>query len=326
MDAKITKKRLGHMLSYDWLKIVGACVAAIVVWMLIFTMTATRITPAQQFTVMNYVGNTTLGTKFQTSFNKAFEGGVFSYEVLEVNSTDLTTSEEYAGTILEARLAVNEGDVIFVADAADPDSAYEEDGETKTYTYFEEFVGSWYYRLAQLDGENGYFAKMETYLNSYFNGDYVSGALNKELVESTFRARIKENKDKRYKTEEQIQAGLDGEYARFEKYRSALIDFYGYLDKGYVSYTSVTLQNAQGEEVVRNYGINLCPTEATAGLKELVSYTEKVQTEDGTTKTNLTAKNMNICFFNLDVEKGFEYESLLYVNYLIESYCTELSS
>ncbi len=323
MDAKITKKRLGHMLSYDWLKIVGTCVAAIVVWMLIFTMTATRITPAQQFTVMNYVGNTSLGTKFQTSFDKAFNGGVFSHEVLELSTTDLTTSDSYAGTILEARLAVNEGDVIFVADAPDPDASYEEDGETKTRTYFEEFVGSWYYRLARLDGEDGYFSEMEKYLNDYYYGDYRSETLNKELVESAFRARIKKNNDKRYKTDAQIQAGLDGEYARFEKYRTALIDFYGYLEKGYVSFTSVTLQNAQGEAIVCDCGINLCPTEATAGLKELVAYTEKVQTEDGTTKTNVTAKNMNVCFFDLEVEKGFEYESLLYVNYLIESYCTE---
>ncbi len=46
MDAKITKKRLGAMLSYDWLKIVGVAAAIIVVWMLIFQMTATRIMPS----------------------------------------------------------------------------------------------------------------------------------------------------------------------------------------------------------------------------------------------------------------------------------------
>ncbi len=326
MDAKITKKRLSHMLSYDWLKIVGACAAAIVVWMLVFTMTATRITPAQQFTVMNYTGNTSLGTKFQDSYERAFKNGVFSYEVLEINNTDLTVSEEYVSTILEARLSVNEGDIIFVADAPDLDSSYEEDGETKYYTYFEEFVGAWYYKLARLDGENGYFANMEAYLNTYYNGDYRSGELNKELVESAFRARVKENKDKRYKNETQLQVGLNGEYERFEKYRTALINFYEYLNKGYVSFTSVTLKNANGEEVVFDYGINLCPTESMSGLKELVAYVEKIQDENGVTKTNTTAKNMNVCLFDLEVEPGFEYEGLLYVNYLIESYCTELQA
>ena len=54
MDAKITKQRLGRLLSYDWIKIIALAVAAIVVWSLIFTMTATRITAAQQFSVFNY--------------------------------------------------------------------------------------------------------------------------------------------------------------------------------------------------------------------------------------------------------------------------------
>ena len=61
MDAKITKTRLSRLLSYDWLKIVGVIAGVILVWSLIFTMTATRITPAQQFHVLNYVGNYSWG-------------------------------------------------------------------------------------------------------------------------------------------------------------------------------------------------------------------------------------------------------------------------
>ncbi len=324
MDAKITKKRLSHMLSYDWLKIIGACVVAIIVWTLVFTTSATRITPAQQFSVFSYKGNNMLGTKFHESYNRAFESGVFSHEVLELTTNDLTTANEYMQTVLEARLTTDEGDVIFVADAPDADTKYEENGEIKELTYLESFVGSWYYRLMRLDGEDGYFAKMETYLNAYYNGDYEVGELNKQLVESSFRARIKENNDKRYKTDEQINAGIEGEYDRFEKYRTALINFYSYVEKGYVTFTDVTLQNANGEAVTRTYGINLCPTESMEGLKDIVSYVEQVTDENGTTKTNITARNMNVCLFNLNVEEGFQYEGLLYVNYIIESYCTEL--
>lgn len=323
MDAKITKKRLSHMLSYDWLKIILACVVAIVVWTLVFTTSATRITSAQQFSVFSYKGNI-LGGKFSASFNGALENGVFSHEVLELTTNDLDMANEYMHTVLEARLATNEGDVIFVADAPDEETAYEEDGETKYLSYLESFVGSWYYKLMRLDGEEGYFANMASYLNAYYNGDYETGELNKSLVESSFRARIKENKDKRYKTEAQINAGIEGEYARFEKYRTALINFNNYVEKGYVTFTDVTLQNANGEAVTRTYGVNICPTEAMEGLKEVVGYVEKVEDENGVVKSNLTAKNMNVCFFNLDVEEGFEYESLLYVNYIIESYCTEL--
>ena len=56
MDAKITKKRLAYMLSYDWIKLVLAIVAAIVVWVLVFTTSATRITNTQRFVVCNYLG------------------------------------------------------------------------------------------------------------------------------------------------------------------------------------------------------------------------------------------------------------------------------
>ena len=78
MDAKITKERLNRILSYDWLKIVGLAVVAIIVWTLVFTTSATRITPAQQFTVINYFGNvSTLHTTLSTDVNKAFQDGTF---------------------------------------------------------------------------------------------------------------------------------------------------------------------------------------------------------------------------------------------------------
>ena len=64
------------MLSYDWLKIVGTAAAVIIVWVLIFTMTATRITPAQTFTVANYLGNNSLSTNFNKSINSAFSSEV----------------------------------------------------------------------------------------------------------------------------------------------------------------------------------------------------------------------------------------------------------
>ena len=114
MDAKITKKRIGRLLSYDWIKIVALAVAAIVLWSLIFTMTATRITPAQQFTVFNYRCNRTLTDTYYDSFDSALSGKnkIFSYEVIEGTTNDLTTAGEYASTLLEARTATEEASSI----------------------------------------------------------------------------------------------------------------------------------------------------------------------------------------------------------------------
>ena len=49
MDAKITKERLGLLLSYDWIKIACICIAAVAAWLLLFTSTATRPTRGQAF-------------------------------------------------------------------------------------------------------------------------------------------------------------------------------------------------------------------------------------------------------------------------------------
>ena len=93
MDAKITKQRLSRMLSYDWLKIIGMIVGICVVWSLVFTMTATQITPTQKFYTYSYVG-----TNFTDAFAKEYKKEVFSYEVIEAK-TEVLSSEVNTGAI-----------------------------------------------------------------------------------------------------------------------------------------------------------------------------------------------------------------------------------
>ena len=50
MDNKLTKKRLSDFLSYEWIIILVAIIAAIFVLELIYTVSATRITTGQKFT------------------------------------------------------------------------------------------------------------------------------------------------------------------------------------------------------------------------------------------------------------------------------------
>ena len=332
MDAKITKTRISRMLSYDWLKIVIASVIAIVVWSLVFTMSATRITPAQQFTVFNYVGNAGFtGTEFNNLYSKAYKNGVFSYEVLELTQNDLATNKEYAGTLMQARTAVEEGDVIFVADIGNPDTA-QKDEKGAIIGYERTYVQSllWGYRayFYELDPEKegSFFYKMEAYLDEFYTGGWENeGSLNQDKVKSEFRKRVK--KDKRFKTEAQLLQGEKDDIARIEKYRDALEQFYAWLDEGIISFTTTTLSD--GEMTIEGtYTINLCPDESTmGGLKKYVAYYEKVVEsadaetgETGKTHYVQTAKNMNVGFFDFaGVEEGFQYESLLFVNYMIEN-------
>ena len=325
------------MLSYDWMKIVGVAAAFILVWVLIFTMTATRITPAQQFTVFNYYANASLTDKFYTLYSNAFEKDVFSYEVIELNENDLTTSgEENAYTLMEARFATDEGDVMFVPNIGDEDYASKDDetGETVyEYTYAESFFNRWFsyvYELYEVDettGElvGGYFYDMERFLTEYFGESWETGELDKAKAEKDFRARVKKNKDKRFKKEAEIAQGVQDEYARLEKYRAALNQFYEYLDAGVVSFTTLELYG-EDDEVLRsgNYALNICPDESGSGstLAEYVYYrtTVEVVDEDGetTTKNKNTAQDMQAMFLRMKgVEESFEYETLLFVNALV---------
>ena len=330
MDAKITKNRLSRMLSYDWLKIVGIAVAVIIIWVLIFTMTATRITCSQSFVIYNYMGNLSFtNTNFEESYKKAYEKGVFSYEVLEVVPYDLPSSAEYAYTIMDSHLAADEGDVIFVADIDNPSRSYAKDGETLYDSYVQSLVGTYEYRLEDLDpySNSSYFANMKRYVNSYYKGDYKNNEIDSAKVETDFRTRVKENKDKRFKKESKIQEGIAKDIQRIQSYRNALIEFYGYLEEGLIRAERTTVyDHAQNDKVTFEgvYTLNLCPNPETMGnLVDCVAYRTTFIDESGATQYSKSAENMHIAFLHMDAtEPGFEFESLLYVNDLIKTYRT----
>ena len=75
------------------------------------------------------------------------------------------------------------------------------------------------------------------------------------------------------------------------------------------------------------YAINLCPNvETMGGLQEYVSYYTQYVDEYGNTQTKTTAENMQLIVLDMSgVEAEFKYESLLYINSVIESYCSALN-
>lgn len=342
MDAKITKARLGHMLSYDWLKIIGMIAAAIVVWVLVFTMTATRMLPSQQFTVINYSG-CNITEKFHNRFNATLKNNnrIFSYEVIELSNVDIQSAgEEMASTMMETRLTTDEGDVIFVPDVKNPSDAYVPEGAGKDekayYTYLEGFLRR-YYRYVdpvRSDDGTGILDRMETYLNGYYSAGYENAeSLDKAKLEKDFRARVKG--DKRYKTEAQKAAGVKKEIERIQSYREGLQKFLAYEQAGYirVEQRTVTMQMSATEtkDFTGYYSVNICPDESLMGtLKEDVYYTQKqTVTEDGEEKTVTvsSAVNMHLSFLRTpEMQDIFRFESVLYANYLVELHCTALKA
>lgn len=314
------------MLSYDWMKIILTAAAIILVWTFLFTATATRIKPSQTFGVYNYIGSS-VTTRFSNYPNATSD--LYSYEVIEQKTEDINTGgEEYAFQIMEARLTTDEADVLFAADAPGGYLQYTVDGETKNTTYLEDFIYRYYRNIYRLDGENGYLAQMTNYLNEYYKGDYTKAEnIDKAKIETDFRAKAKATKDKRYKTEEKIQKGVQGEIERFEKYRQALLSFNEYLAKGYISLTEKTLyfsdQNGNLTTFTGCFSINLCPNEKMENLKRDVYYRI---TDEETETTKTTALNMNLVIIkDNETNEGFQFERLAFVNYLVQTHCLELN-
>lgn len=321
MDAKITKKRLSQLLSYDWLKIVGVIAGVILIWSLVFTTTATRILSSQQFGIYNYMGSTVTDRfhNYSDLTNK------FSYEVIKTSGNDATTGgDEYLFQIMEARLVTAEADVVFTPDIEGGGIQYQTElnGEAKQTTCLEDFLYRYTGYVYQLDGEDGYLAQMANYLNGYYGGDYVNGELDEAKVEADFRALVAETKDKRYKKEASILEGIKGEKERISAYRQSLVDFNSYLEKGYISLTQKTLYFNYDSEIVEKtgcYSINVCPDERMDNLKRDVYYRV---TDEESEQTKTTALNMNLILIkDGETREGFQFESLTFVNYLVETHC-----
>ncbi len=323
MDAKITKKRLGLMLSYDWIKIIAFCVGAIFLWVLVFTVTATRVNPAQQFTYYNFTG-THAGEKFQELGTKKTEIFPSSYEIIDVEGNDLTTSSEYTHTVLQARLQTHEGDLLFVADQETGADERTTDTEGVTYkpTYLTDFLDGYFAYAMDLEGENGFFKSLENYLNGYYNGGYETGTVNKAKVEEDFRARIKEIDTKLYRTEKAKQDGINKEVERIERLANAYKELCSYIDSGIIALntTDIYIQNYDGKIYKKSgtFSIDLCPDARMENLKKFLYYI--AEDENGGKYT--TAEHLNVVFLDA-VQSKYHYslyDNIEFVNYLVRTF------
>lgn len=238
MDAKITKKRLGLLLSYDWIKIAAICAAAVMLWLVLLTSLATRATKGQCFDIYTYIG-VRLSTNELGSLDTLQEKNALSNDVLDLTSYTLT-EDGYEDMILSVRFQTGEGDIMLIADTAD---TVDGSGNVTRYGGLRDYLSGYMSCSACLntdltgyEDQNGYvytnyFADCEEYLNGFFftdgQPDYEKGTLDKEIAEARFRERIK--KDKRYKKEAQKAAAVQGEFERLENLRSSYVRLKGWV-------------------------------------------------------------------------------------------------
>lgn len=335
MDAKITKKRLGLLLSYDWIKIIGICVAAVLVWVLLFTTMATRATNGQSFdiylypNVYSHIDADTLHTRD--------ENDALSYDVLDISLNSLTS--DTMSTILSAHFAAGQGDVMFVPYSEPQRDA--DTGEITAYSGLDAFLASYSSNCLWLapDGsipggaaESGssvtnYFSDCENYLDIFYTDGWQNPeSFNEEAVRSHFDERMQG--DKRYKNETQREAGRLKEIERIQKLRDAYANVKSWVtaEDGPVQVrTSQLAIDTDGdgnlEEYTWQYAFDLSNIDK---LSELVYYYPEDSSESGTSSG--TADGLCMVVLNTGSSgagnAALRYEPFMLLNYLVEKYDT----
>lgn len=338
MDNKITKKRLSDFLSYEWIIMILVAVVAIVVWELVYTVAAVRLTEGQKFKYYYdtgiYSGN---DSAFYSLLTGDGEDATFSYDVLSVSSETLNT--EY--NVLNLRLSVYEGDAIFASSAEIENS----NGNSRAKTIVDsESV----YVLNDLltDGVN-YLARFLKDGKSVENDgnavvfDYSN--LDENKIKDNFLARMR--KDNRFRSDSQKQQGIELEKGRIKKACTELKKF-NYLmsigeekglffrytrwqhsldeanraDSGVSEEDKKACQERVNHEIAQHgenavYGLNL--EKFTGGAKQTSEY---FRTVDKTTSEGMVL--MLFDFYDVAAAKqvDLQLETVSFVNKIVEEF------
>lgn len=223
MDIKITKKRFGNLISYDLIKIIIAIVAAIAVWVLLFTTCATRATVGEQFYFVIFDGVSFKENYPYEMIGKLKNENKLSYDVLETSVSAVTAAGNYSALyMLSLKSTTKEGDVIIFngkrEEVKNEDGTVKKDENGVTETKVNE--------TAQSVVNNSYLTSFDEYLASakkYLDRFLTNGEVDEKAVEDYFLSvRVKQagNYKKTYRTAEQKAQGVKNEIERIKTLRS----------------------------------------------------------------------------------------------------------
>ena len=335
MDAKITKQRLGLLLSYDWIKIIGICAAAVLVWALLFTTMATRATNGQSFEMYLYQGVSLSSSVNVETLHTRDENDVLSYDVLNFSSMTLDSSA--MDTILSARFAAGQGDVLF---APYTEPTKDEDDNIIAYNGFDDFIGWYFSNALWLDpdlseehskhtitngsGEtvgqfNNYFYDCAQYLNRFYNGDWKSGTLDEATVRANFDERMKG--DKRYKNEAQREAGRQKEIVRIQNLRDAFENVLGWVSSDDEN-SPVRIKTTELSVILESGGeAQTVEWNLSFDLSNIDHLTDFIGYPGGENGTRIAD---NLCMVVLNTgssgEEDLRYEPFMLLDYLVTTY------
>ena len=327
MDLKITKSRLANLLSYDWLKIIASVIAAIFFWSLIFTMTATRCTDGESFYLVVYEGvRTADATSNENYLAEMQDKGYFSYDVLEREVTEITSTGQYSASyMLTLRLSTHEGDVFLSGGGNDLKKA-QESGEfsADNISQIQSLVNQGVLQSLEslLGAAKDYCTK--TFITEHEDGTYT---VNREAIADYFRTyRIKSarNYKKTYRTEAQIAEGIEKEIERIEsvylnyRFITEAIDRTSGTEDDFLWYAAPMYQETEDGEILfrdtKAYGIDL--SRLKGGEKTVESQWYLIDEEGGVTTDGLVLSVFNYAEYQPDLQ----YEALSFIAYTLRTF------
>lgn len=285
MDNKITKKRLNHMFSYEWIVMIALTVAMILIWELCYSIFSVKLTSGQQFRMFYDYGVD--GYQGKAFIDLLETEDTFSYEVLGRKYETLLKDSD----VLYMRHEMGISDVIFT-DVKDISA----EGATSPYRRANEIIDD--YKMYSFD-------RLATETEEYLESLKENGEFSDQKIEAGFLARNK--KDNRYRSAEQKAQGIKDEKERLNKLsvdletlksviaydKQNVLDgkesiFYSYtrFEQSYESATDPTektyYEQVLKEETSENYGIKLWLLKG--GKKNVLTYFDSALEKDVTCK------------------------------------------
>ena len=216
MDNRITKKRLGEMLSYDWLKIVVIAVVAVILVEVLFGVFGVKVSSGQKFEIILYNNVDSSGADRLKTLVKKEEA--LSFDVLSFQITSL--DQVYYSQTLRSREETAGCDIVIIDNVRTYANDYP-DEEKYSQSNMKNFIDG--YSVYSFE----YLIKDATeYLISFLkDGVSFDTAKNNPAgfneffdetkIENHFVERMKG--DNRFKTEENKREGFALEKKRMEK-------------------------------------------------------------------------------------------------------------